>query len=171
VTRPEATSPEDASPEDASPETTSSRDAIALLDVNVLVALFDPEHVHHEAAHGWFGVRQSVGWATCPLTENGLLRVISSSAYPGRRTTLVDAVDRLARFRASGHHSFWPDSISLCDAPYLDLTQVRGPAQLTDAYLLALAVAKEGTLATFDRRIALASVPEARPGHLELIAG
>lgn len=144
---------------------------VALLDVNVLVALFDPGHVHHDAAHDWFAVRRRDGWATCPLTENGLLRVISNPAYPGRHTTLADAVDRLIRFRASGQHSFWHDSISLCEPSRVDPVHVRGHAQLTDVYLLALAVENAGSLATFDRRIMLASVHDAQPHNLVLIAG
>ena len=82
---------------------------IHLLDVNVLVALFDPSHIHHEAAHAWFGPRREEGWATCPLTENGMVRVLSNPAYPGRRTTVADAVSRLTAFAASGHRKFWPD--------------------------------------------------------------
>ena len=88
---------------------------VALLDVNVLVALFDPVHAHHELAHQWFDRNRQSGWASCPLTENGLVRVISNSAYPGRRTTPQDAIERLTRFRESGDHAFWPDSASLCD--------------------------------------------------------
>jgi predicted nucleic acid-binding protein len=68
---------------------------VTLLDVNVLVALFDPVHVHHEAAHKWFGQNRKSGWATCPLTENGMVRVLSNPAYPGRRTTVHDAIRRL----------------------------------------------------------------------------
>jgi hypothetical protein len=142
---------------------------LALLDVNVLVALFDPEHIHHETAHGWFAEQRAHGWATCPLTENGLLRVVANPAYPGRWTTLTDAVARLTRFRASGHHSFWQDSVSLCRSSHVDPAHIRGHAQLTDVYLLALAVANAGALATFDRRIALAAVPAAQPASLVLI--
>lgn len=71
---------------------------VALLDVNVLVALFDPAHVHHDAAHAWFGEHCAQGWATCALTENGLVRVLSNPAYPGRRTSL-DAYARIKRAR------------------------------------------------------------------------
>ena len=87
---------------------------IALFDVNVLVALFDPDHVHHRSAHDWLAANREAGWATCPLTENGLVRILSNPTYSGRRTTIEDAVDRLEAFRASGDHRFWPDTVSLC---------------------------------------------------------
>jgi len=64
---------------------------IALLDVNVLVALFDPNHTLHEPAHRWFETERESGWATCPITENGLVRVLSNPKYPGRQTTVRDA--------------------------------------------------------------------------------
>ncbi len=77
---------------------------IALLDVNVLVALFDPMHANHEAAHEWFADNRQLGWATCPLTENGVVRILSNPGYPGRMTTISDAITRLGSFRESGHH-------------------------------------------------------------------
>lgn len=144
---------------------------IALLDVNVLVALFDPAHVHHEPAHQWFGVHRGDGWAACPITENGFLRVVSNPTYPGRRTTVEDALDRLRRFQASGDHHFWPDSLSLGEGGVIEPAHVRGHAQLTDVYLLALAVANDGCLATFDRGISIQAVPRAVSDHLVLIAG
>lgn len=144
---------------------------ISLLDVNVLVALFDPAHVHHEAAHEWFAANRREGWATCPITENGLLRVISSVSYPGRRTTLGDALERLRSFRRSGHHRFWPDSASLADEGLVDTSQVAGSRQLTDIYLLALAVAMGGRLASFDRRIRIAGVHGASSDSLTLVGG
>lgn len=144
---------------------------IALLDVNVLVALFDPAHLHHEAAHAWFGAQRAKGWATCPLTENGCVRVLTATGYPGNRTTLEDAARRLARFQSGAHHVFWPDTVSLCDPARFDLRRIGGSRRLTDAYLLALAVANDGCLATLDRGIALASVPNARPQSLVMIPG
>lgn len=142
---------------------------IALLDVNVLVALFDPTQVFHEAAHGWFRRERAFGWATCPLTETGLVRALSNPTYPGRRTTLEDAAKRLERFRHSGDHVFWPDAPSVCDGATFRLEQVGGHRGLTGAYLLAVAVAKGGRLATFDRAIVLASVAGASPANLATI--
>jgi hypothetical protein len=82
---------------------------IALLDVNVLVALFDPAQVHHEAAHAWFGRNRGRRWATCALTENALVRALSTPTYPSRRTTVEDAASRLRTFCSDGEHVFWPD--------------------------------------------------------------
>ena len=130
---------------------------VALLDVNILVALFDATHVQHEAAHEWFALNQENGWASCPLTENGFIRVVSNPAYPGRRTTLGDAIQRLRRFRESSAHWFWPDSLSLCEE-IIRPAHIQGYRQLTDVYLLALAVTKGGRLATFDGGIPLLSV-------------
>ncbi len=142
---------------------------VALLDINVLVALFDGAHIHHGTAHEWFGRHRAEGWATCPLTENGLVRVVSSGAYPGRRTSLQDAVERLRAFRRSDGHLFWEDSISLCDLSLIETAGIAGAAQLTDVYLLALALRNDGRLATFDRRISTAAVVGAEARHLALI--
>jgi toxin-antitoxin system PIN domain toxin len=142
---------------------------ISLLDVNVLVALFDPAHSHHEPAHEWFEAHRDGGWATCPITENGLVRVVSHPAYPGRRTTLADAIERLEAFRGSGEHSFWPDSQTIRDAAVFRPRHIGGHRQITDVYLLALAVANGGRLVTFDRSISRAAVAGARSRHLHVI--
>ena len=142
---------------------------VVLLDINVLVALFDPVHTHHEVAHKWFGPNRQSGWATCPLTEDGLVRVISNPSYPGRRTTVQDALQRLTFFRGSGGHTFWPDSASLCDPLLIHPSHLLGHQQLTDVYLLALAVTYGGQLATFDRRISLAAVEGTKTDHLAFL--
>jgi uncharacterized protein len=144
---------------------------IALLDVNVLVALFDPQHVQHEAAHAWFGAHREKGWASCPLTENGLVRVLSQPAYPGRRITPADAVEGLIAFRNSGRHTFWPDTVSVCDGSTFRFQHIAGHRQLTDVYLLALAVEHRGRLATFDRGIRPESVAGAGREHLVVMGG
>jgi uncharacterized protein len=143
---------------------------IALLDVNVLVALFDPAHVHHEPAHAWFGLKRSRRWATCALTENALVRVLSNAAYPGRRTTLEDAAARLRTFCSSREHVFRADSISVRDRARFHWNHLQGHRQLTDVYLLALSVSNEGRLATFDAAISIRSVDGAKPHHLELLS-
>ena len=140
-----------------------------LLDVNVLVALFDPAHVHHEAAHSWFEHARASGWATCPITENGFLRVVSNRSYPGRRTTVADAADRLRRFLASGGHVFWADDASLLDEAVARVASLAGHGEITDAYLLALAVQHNGRLATFDRNVRLAAVVGAEATHVEVV--
>ncbi|HSU89886.1 MAG TPA: TA system VapC family ribonuclease toxin [Sporolactobacillaceae bacterium] len=143
---------------------------IALLDVNVLVALFDPAHIHHEAAHNWFGRNRSRRWATCALTENALIRILSNASYPGRRTTVADAASRLQTFCSNREHFFWSDSISVRDSGRFRWKHVQGHRQLTDIYLLALSVANEGRLATFDATISLRAVQDAAAENLELLA-
>lgn len=105
---------------------------VALLDVNVLIALFDGMHEHHEKAHHWFGRHRRLGWATCPLTENGFVRIISNSSYPGRGTTLPDAVFRLEEFRETGYHRFWPDAISVRNEELFSTQHITSPKRLTD---------------------------------------
>ncbi len=142
---------------------------MALLDVNVLVALFDPDHLHHEASHQWFGVHQAAGWATCPLTENGLLRVLSNPAYSPVAERPAQIAERLRTLCRHPHHHFWPDDISFRET---DLFGSRAPAshrQVTDLYLLGLAVKRDGCLATFDRAIHLAGLRGAKPHHLDIL--
>ncbi len=141
----------------------------ALLDVNVLVALFDPSHIHHGAAHTWFAAKSKHRWATCSLTENAFVRVLSNPAYPGRRTTVEDAASRLRTFCADRSHTFWTDAISIRDPGRFRWRHVQGHRQLTDVYLLALAVSNRGRLATFDSTISLQSVEGAKAQNLELI--
>lgn len=139
---------------------------ISLLDVNVLIALFDPTHTHHESAHRWFRAERRSGWATCAITENGMVRVLSNPMYPGRQTTVRDAVDRLQSFRQSGEHTFWPDTPSLCQGNLFRTASFGGHRRLTDVYLLALAVENGGRLATFDRAVPLTAVVGAKKRHL-----
>jgi uncharacterized protein len=143
---------------------------IALLDVNVLVALFDAAHLHHEAAHAWFGRSRSRQWATCPLTENGLVRVLSNPSYRGSSTTIDDAAARLHKFCSESRHVFWPDSTTIRDRGLFRWNHVQGHRQIPDVYLLALAVANEGLLATFDSGISLATVQGAAARNLEVLA-
>jgi hypothetical protein len=140
----------------------------ALLDVNFLIALFDPDHVHHEASHGWFAAHRLEGWATCPLTENGVVRILSNPAYSPTAEPPSRIVERLQSFRSSGDHVFWPDDVSLCDSGVFNL--VVGHRLLTDVYLLALSRAHDGRLVTFDRSIPVKAVPGARPRHLVVVA-
>lgn len=142
---------------------------VSLLDVNVLVALFDPSHVHHETAHDWLGRHRGAGWATCPLTENGLVRVLSYPSYPGRRTTVADAIDRLDTFTRSESHEFWEDSVSLRERALIDPAHIGGARQVSDVYLLALAMSRRARLATFDRRLNPAAVEGAAERNLALL--
>lgn len=143
--------------------------SIALLDVNVLVALFDPAHVHHESAHQWFSRNRRSGWATCPITVNGCIRVLSNPAYPTVDATPAEVAARLSSLCGTRDHHWWPDSVSLTDATLFQLAQVRGHNQLTDAYLLGLSVRNHGKLVTFDRSIRLKAVPAATTRNLVIL--
>jgi len=137
-----------------------------LLDVNLLLALTDPMHIHHESAHRWFVEKGQQAWATCPLTENGFVRIASHPNYPNRPG---DVAAVLAIFRrlceVSGHH-FWPDDVSI--RQLLESDPIITHAQITDVYLLGLAVHKKGKLATLDQRIPVGAVRGGRKA-LELI--
>lgn len=122
-----------------------------LLDVNLLLALLDPMHIHHEPAHRWFADKGHQAWATCPLTENGCIRIASHPSYPNRPGGVPAVLDIFRRLsQAPGHH-FWSEDISIIQI--LDPDAVITHAQITDVYLLGLAVHKKGKLATLDQRI------------------
>jgi len=131
-----------------------------LLDVNVLLALADPQHIHHDAVHAWFGQHASKGWATCPITENAFIRIASHPGYPNRPGDAQVVIDLLRRMCSHDGHRFWPDTISPRDIVARDHALTHG--QLTDVYLLALAVAHGGRLATLDRRIPAMAVTGGR---------
>lgn len=140
--------------------------SIALLDVNVLIALFDPMHVDDEDAHYWFGLNKRRGWSTCPITVNGCVRVLSNPAYPTVRATPGEVAERLRDFCATPHHHFWPDSVSLSDEALFRWPMIGGRQKITDVYLLGLSVHNHGRLATFDPSIPLKAVHGAVSGHL-----
>ena len=125
----------------------------SLLDVNVLIALLDAEHVHHDAARDWMRENIRHGWATCPITQNGCLRIMAQPGYPHHVPSSLVA-ERLSEATATDHHRFWSDNISLLDAGTVDWGRIIGPRQITDVYLLALAVEHQGRFVTFDARIA-----------------
>ncbi|MGD2046178.1 MAG: VapC toxin family PIN domain ribonuclease [Gemmatimonadota bacterium] len=144
---------------------------IALLDVDVLVALFDPAHLHHEATHAWLEENHGSGWATCPITENGFLRAVSHPDYPGNRVTVGDALERLSRFTDAAEHHFWPDSTSLRRSSRVDAGLLDGHDRVQGAYLLLLAVENDGRLVTFDADVPLEAVVQADPGQLVVLGG
>jgi uncharacterized protein len=123
-------------------------------------------NVHHEAAHTWFEVNGKSRWATCALTQNAFVRVLSNPAYPGRGTTMPDAVLRLRTFCSAQQHVFWPDSVSLLDGRRFRWNHVQGYRQITDIYLLALVVSHQGRPVTFDSNISLRAVEGAKPKDL-----
>ncbi len=143
---------------------------LALFDVNTLIALLDANHVFHERAHSWWGAQQSEGWASCPLTENGVVRVMSQPAYSASvRFSPAEILGALRSFRSATRHTFWPDSVSLLDDNGVVDGLIVSPKQVTDIYLLALAVANAGRLVTFDADIPCRAVIGCRPEHLVLL--
>lgn len=140
----------------------------SLFDVNVLIALLDPEHLRHDAVHAWWSVNAAPGWATCPITENGFIRIVTQSGYPSR-LPMAEALQRLSRETMRPDHEFWPDNISLLDVEHVDPRYVLGPKQITDVYLLALAVCSGGRLVTLDKAIPTAAVKRASTAHIAVL--
>jgi hypothetical protein len=129
-----------------------------LLDVNVLIALIDPAHPHHEPALSFFKRNSNSGWATCPLTENGLLRILGNPLYPGGPGSPEEARILLRSLTAMPGHQFWPDELSLIDPRIFP--NLPASKSLTDLYLLALAASRQACFATFDRRIDPSLLPD-----------
>lgn len=131
---------------------------IYLLDVNLLLALCDSHHVHHELSHRWFAARGHLAWATCPITENGFIRIASQPSYPNSPGGALSVVNLLRKFcRNAGHH-FWPDTVSLMDEALFKFNIAPSANQTIDVYLLGLAAKNGGKLATLDESIPAAVV-------------
>lgn len=126
---------------------------VALLDVNVLLALAWPNHVHHEAAHRWFASRRRGGWATCPLTQAAFVRLSSQPAVVKTSITVAEAWRALEANLAAREHEFWPLENSINEIIPEIRERVIGHHQVTDAWLLDLAIRRRGKLATLDRRV------------------
>src|SRR5438105_690885 len=109
-----------------------------MLDVNVLIALIDPSHVQHEQAHSWFSKVGHKSFATCPLTENGLVRIVGHTKYPNSPGPPSVVVQSLRAIRALPGHVFWPDSVSIADDSYFAARLLSSHGRVTDSYLLAL---------------------------------
>ncbi len=140
----------------------------ALLDVNVLLALFDLDHIDHRRAQRWLDDAIDGGWASCAITQNGFVRIVSQPRYPNPVPPAV-ALARLAEACSASHHEFWPCDVSLVDDSTIDRSRIHGPRQVTDAYLLALAVRHDGRFVTFDERVVRSAVPAATPAHLTVV--
>lgn len=141
----------------------------ALLDINVIIALLDAGHLMHRAAQRWMAREVDKGWATCSITQNGVLRIMSQPAYPNAQPVARVA----ARLQEACHHpshAFWPEEISLLDDGVIQWDRVLGHRQITDAFLLAVAAAHGGRFVRFDRRINTDIVCAAQTEHLCVIA-
>ena len=137
----------------------------ALFDVNVLIALLDQAHPHHDVAAVWLKQNIRHGWASCPITQNGCIRIMSQPSYPGARPPST-IIGRLREALGHSAHACWADDASIIDPKLVDGTRIHGARQITDTYLLALALVHGGRLVTFDSGIALAAVKGATARHL-----
>lgn len=141
---------------------------VALLDVNVLIALLDAGHMHHEAATEWLGRHLDEGWASCPLTQNGCIRILSQPAYPNHAPA-AEIATRLAEAAQHPAHHFWTDSVSLLTPGRIHWPRLLTGRHMTDAYLLALAVENQGRFVTLDQGVPLAAVQGAQARHLVVL--
>jgi toxin-antitoxin system PIN domain toxin len=141
-----------------------------MLDVNVIIALLDPDHAFHERAHEWWAANERAGWASCPITENGVIRIMSNPGYSSAtRFTPTDLIAGLRTFVRETDHRFWPADVSLRDDSAVLASRLHGSRQVTDLYLLALSVKHGGRLATFDQAIPVSAVPAAKARHLAVV--
>ena len=140
----------------------------ALLDVNVLIALLDADHLHHHRASQWLADHITAGWASCAITQNGCVRIMSQPGYPNPLPTAQVAA-RLGGATQTLHHQFIESNPSLLDAELFDTTQLLGHRQVTDAWLLGLAVLHGLRFVSFDAGVPLRVVRGATATHIELI--
>jgi toxin-antitoxin system PIN domain toxin len=124
-----------------------------LLDVNLLIALCDADHVHRPVAKRWFQTHAASGWATCPITENAVLRVVGQPVYPGGPGSPAAVRPLLRQLCSLPGHQFWPDEVSILDATLGNSLAGVKSGQLTDLYLLSLAMARKARFVTLDRRV------------------
>ena len=143
-------------------------DLRALLDINVLLALLERDHVLHEQSRQWFERQIHGGWASCAITQNGFIRILSQPGYPSPVST-GKSIRLLATATSAARHEYWRSDVSILDETIFDHSRIHGPRQLTDVYLLGLAAHHGGRLVTFDQTIALAAVRTAGPRNLVVL--
>ncbi len=142
-----------------------------LLDTNLLIALLWPSHERHDLAIKWFTRHRAKGWATCPITQAGFVRIVSNPAFSRDAVQPREAIHVLAANAAAKDHAFWPDELPVAEAVAFTGVRLMGHQQVTDAYLLGLAIRRGGMLATLDQRIAALSEPKsAERKALEMVA-
>jgi uncharacterized protein len=140
----------------------------ALFDISILLALLDQDHIHHERARSWWARQRHHGWASCPLSQNGFVRIISQKTY-ARSKPIGEAFAMMQRATTRPDHQFWPDDLSLLDTTLIDHSRALSPRHLTDVYLLALAVKHGGRLVTLDTGIALSAARGAKKQQLVVV--
>ena len=139
----------------------------SLLDASVLIAFFDSKHTLNNRAHDWTAANIKDGWASCPLTENAFVRIMSNPGYSrSRRFSVDDLMGLLSEFIQKTDHEFWADDISILDDSLFVAGRIHGPRQITDLYLLAMAAKHNGRLVTFDQSIPLSAVHGAKSANL-----
>jgi toxin-antitoxin system PIN domain toxin len=142
----------------------------SLLDINFLIALLDSDHIFHQRSFTWFTENRENGWASCPITQNGCVRVMSNPRYSSVKHFSVHTIaSRLNEICLKTEHEFWPDSVSLINGESVSTEKIMGPGQITDIYLLALAASNGGRLVTMDSRITLASVVSGQAENLCIV--
>jgi uncharacterized protein len=138
----------------------------ALLDVNVLIALLDDAHIFSRRANEWLDAAPR-RVATCPIVENGVIRIMSAPMYSAtHRATPEQIAEGLKALTEGLDHEFWPDEVSMLDDSLVDFSRLHGHRQVTDAYLLGLAVRRGGALASFDTAMPVTAVRGASKKHL-----
>lgn len=140
-----------------------------LLDTNLLIALLWPRHVQHDTARVWFARHRKKGWATCPLTQTGFVRIVSNPAFSRDAVRPGDAVQVLATNTAAKDHVFWADDVAVGEAVQFAGTRLMGHQQVTDAFLLGLALRHGGKLATLDQGIAALAEPGSKAAQAILV--
>jgi uncharacterized protein len=141
----------------------------ALLDVNVIIALLDSDHSFHSRAHQWWVLNKKAGWASCAISENGVVRIMANSSYGNQtRFSPSDVIGALKTFVSHTDHEFWVEDISLRENVFTT-ERILSSRQLTDIYLLALAAKHGGRLVTFDQNISLSAVTIAKPENLSVL--
>jgi hypothetical protein len=142
-----------------------------LLDTNLLIALLWPSHERHDPALKWFTRHRAKGWATCPMTQAGFIRIVSNPAFSRDAVQPREAIHVLSANTAAKDHVFWPDDVPFAQAVAFTGLRLMGHQQVTDAYLLGLAIRRGGVLATLDERIAALTEPKSAEGKaLEVVA-
>ena len=137
----------------------------ALLDINVLIALLDPDHSLHQRAREWFSRNAATGWTSCPITQNGCVRIMANPGYPNP-LPVPAVMERLREATRSPYHEFWADDVSLLESRIAEVSRIHGPRQVTDLYLLALAVHRDGRFVTFDASVPVSAIKAAEKRHL-----
>ena len=140
----------------------------SLLDTSILIALLDASHIHHRLTAQWLQTNGGAGWASCPITLNGCIRILSQPSYPNR-LPMQRVVEGLLQAMQNPLHEFWADGVNTATTTTIDWSYTVRPAQLTDVYLLALAVTHDARFVTLDQGIASACVPQTRAGQLVVL--